>query len=49
MNKPIELENRYAARNYLPLPVVLTRGEGVWTVERIDLVPKEMSKMRATG
>jgi ornithine--oxo-acid transaminase len=25
---PIELENRYSARNYEPLPVVLTRGEG---------------------
>lgn len=30
MNPTIELENRYAARNYLPLPVVLTRGEGVY-------------------
>ncbi|HKV96539.1 MAG TPA: ornithine--oxo-acid transaminase [Gammaproteobacteria bacterium] len=30
MNKTIELENRYAAKNYLPLPVVLTRGEGVY-------------------
>jgi len=30
MNKTIELENRYAAHNYLPLPVVLTRGEGVY-------------------
>ena len=26
----IELENRYCAHNYAPLPVVLTRGEGVW-------------------
>jgi len=26
---PIELEARYGARNYHPLPVVLTRGEGV--------------------
>ena len=26
----IERENRYCAQNYLPLPVVLTRGEGVW-------------------
>ncbi|HVL57837.1 MAG TPA: ornithine--oxo-acid transaminase [Burkholderiaceae bacterium] len=26
----IELEERFGARNYLPLPVVLTRGEGVW-------------------
>ena len=27
---PIALERRYGARNYDPLPVVLTRGEGVW-------------------
>jgi ornithine--oxo-acid transaminase len=27
---PIELERRYGADNYHPLPVVLTRGEGVW-------------------
>ena len=26
----IELTNRFNARNYLPLPVVLNRGEGVW-------------------
>ena len=26
----IELTNRFSARNYLPLPVVLNRGEGVW-------------------
>ena len=26
----IELTNRFIARNYLPLPVVLNRGEGVW-------------------
>ncbi|MDE2196608.1 MAG: ornithine--oxo-acid transaminase [Gammaproteobacteria bacterium] len=30
MNKTIELENRYAAHNYHPLPVVLTRGAGVY-------------------
>jgi ornithine--oxo-acid transaminase len=30
MNHMIELENRYCAHNYHPLPVVLTRGEGVW-------------------
>jgi len=31
----IELENRYAAHNYNPLPVVLARGEGarLWDVE----------------
>lgn len=31
----IELEDRYGAHNYKPLPVVLTRGEGVfvWDVE----------------
>ena len=30
MNKAIELENRYCAHNYHPLPVVLTRGAGVY-------------------
>lgn len=30
MNRYMELENRYSARNYLPLPVVLKRGKGVW-------------------
>lgn len=34
-SKAIELEDRYGAHNYHPLPVVLTRGEGVflWDVE----------------
>ena len=30
MNKSIELESNYGAHNYHPLPVVLTRGEGVY-------------------
>ncbi len=30
MNKSIELESQYGAHNYHPLPVVLTRGEGVY-------------------
>ncbi|MCZ6809137.1 MAG: ornithine--oxo-acid transaminase [Proteobacteria bacterium] len=30
MNSRIELEQHYCAQNYLPLPVVLTRGEGVF-------------------
>jgi ornithine--oxo-acid transaminase len=30
MKAEIELEGQYCARNYRPLPVVLTRGEGVW-------------------
>src|SRR6478736_5907666 len=34
MNAPIHplitLENIYAAANYQPLPVVLSKGEGVW-------------------
>jgi len=35
LNYLIELEERYCAQNYLPLPVVLTRGEGVfvWDTE----------------
>jgi ornithine--oxo-acid transaminase len=30
MNRSIELEMRYSARNYHPLPVVLKTGKGVW-------------------
>lgn len=30
MNHLIELENRYCAENYHPLPVVLHKGKGVW-------------------
>lgn len=30
MNSAIDKEQTYCAHNYLPLPVVLTRGEGVW-------------------
>jgi ornithine--oxo-acid transaminase len=30
MNAEIKLEMSYCANNYHPLPVVLTRGEGVW-------------------
>lgn len=30
MPHAIDRENRYTAHNYKPLPVVLTRGEGVW-------------------
>jgi ornithine--oxo-acid transaminase len=30
MSDRIALERRFGARNYDPLPVVLTRGEGVW-------------------
>jgi ornithine--oxo-acid transaminase len=29
----IELENRYGAHNYLPLDVVIERGEGVWVYD----------------
>lgn len=29
----IDLEERYGAHNYLPLDVVLTRGEGVWVYD----------------
>ena len=30
MHPMIELEQRYGARNYAPLPVILTRGQGVY-------------------
>jgi ornithine--oxo-acid transaminase len=29
----IELENRFCAHNYSPLPVVLVKGEGVWATD----------------
>ncbi|MNU42787.1 Ornithine aminotransferase 2 [compost metagenome] len=29
----IELENRFCANNYSPLPVVLVQGEGVWAID----------------
>ncbi len=36
MNYRIELEQRYCAQNYLPLPVVLVRGEGVFVWDDED-------------
>ncbi len=30
MRSPVDLETQYCAQNYCPLPVVLTRGEGVY-------------------
>ena len=30
MKKHIELTNRYSAKNYSPLDVVLSKGEGIW-------------------
>jgi len=36
MNSLIELEERYCAHNYLPLPVVLTRGKGVFVWDDED-------------
>jgi len=30
MSQAIDLDRRYGARNYAPLPVVLTRGEGIY-------------------
>ena len=30
----IELEQRYSAHNYAPLPVIIVRGEGVWLWDR---------------
>ena len=34
--KNIALENKYGAHNYHPLPVVLSKGEGVyvWDIEK---------------
>ncbi len=36
MNRKIELEERYCAHNYAPLPVVLVRGEGVYLWDESD-------------
>jgi len=36
MSDKIALERRYGARNYDPLPVVLSRGEGVWLWDEDD-------------
>jgi len=33
--RAIELERRHGARNYHPLPVVLTRGDGVWLFDEL--------------
>lgn len=30
MNKFFELSNKYSAKNYSPLPIVLQKGEGIW-------------------
>ncbi|MFL6662388.1 MAG: aminotransferase class III-fold pyridoxal phosphate-dependent enzyme, partial [Rhizobacter sp.] len=30
VSRAVALEHRHGARNYHPLPVVLTRGDGVW-------------------
>ena len=30
MSEPASLEARFGARNYLPLPVTIVRGEGVY-------------------
>lgn len=35
-NTAIDLENKYCAHNYLPLPVVLTKGEGVYLWDNKD-------------
>jgi ornithine--oxo-acid transaminase len=36
MSSTIDLEERYGAHNYAPLPVVLTRGEGVYVWDTDD-------------
>jgi ornithine--oxo-acid transaminase len=40
----IDREDRYGAHNYHPLPVVLSRGEGVkvWDVE-VSVIPYRIS------
>ena len=36
MSSGLDLENQYCAHNYHPLPVVLTRGEGVYLWDEND-------------
>ncbi len=36
MNRFIEQEQQYCAHNYLPLPVVLTHGKGVYVWDDRD-------------
>ncbi len=38
----MDLEARYCARNYNPLPVILTRGEGLF----VGVVIGEMDELR---
>lgn len=33
MTEPLTLEDCYGAHNYYPLPVVLTKGEGIWVFD----------------
>lgn len=45
MTSVLDLEERYSAKNYLPLPVVLTKGEGVYVWD--DQGNKYMDMMSA--
>ena len=42
----IKLVEQHSARNYLPLPVVLSKGEGVWVW---DVEGKKCNPVYATG
>ena len=50
MNDRIDLELRYCAYNYHPLPVVLTRGEGVFVWEStVPLRVRPLGRSREKG
>ncbi len=46
MSERIDLEARYCAHNYHPLPVVLTQGEMDSSVIQIREMPAEIDKLR---
>ena len=47
-NEVIEAEHRYGARNYDPLPVVLSHGEGVW-VRDVDATIAALKERAQSG
>ena len=46
MSKSIDLEARYCAHNYHPVPVVIEKAELDWAVTQLREVPEEMDRVR---
>jgi ornithine--oxo-acid transaminase len=54
MSEPASLEARFGARNYLPLPVTIVRGEGVYVRDEsgrryIDMMGAFLRSVLAIG